>query len=99
MLERTGSEVTEERNSRKQPLDDQDAQALIDQVEQVIVAKGKKVRELAASETSLDDLKGPTGNYRAPMLRIGDQLLVGFNADKLEEIVSGGDLQANSPRA
>lgn len=89
MLERTGSDVAEERNSRKQALDDEGAQALIDQVELVIIAKGKKVREVAASEAALDDLKGPTGNYRAPILRIGDRLLVGFNADKLEELVSG----------
>ena len=88
MLDKTGTDVAEERNSRKQALDDAEAQALVDQVAEVIVAKGKKVRELSSSETTLDDLKGPTGNYRAPIVRVGDRLLVGFNADKLEELVS-----------
>ncbi|MEM9557861.1 MAG: hypothetical protein AAGC60_26625 [Acidobacteriota bacterium] len=89
MLERTGTDVAEERNSRKDALDDAAAQELVDQVEQVLVAKGKKLRELAAADTSLDDLKGPTGNYRAPIVRIGDRLLVGFNAEKLEQLVTG----------
>ncbi|MEM1177672.1 MAG: hypothetical protein AAGM22_04975 [Acidobacteriota bacterium] len=88
MLQRTETEVIEERNSRKQPLDDGEAQALVDAVSTVLVARGKKVRELAASETALDDLKGPTGNYRAPIVRVGDRLLVGFHAETLESLVT-----------
>jgi hypothetical protein len=33
------------------------------------------------------DLKGPTGNYRAPIVRKGKTLLVGFNLDALEKLV------------
>ena len=32
-------------------------------------------------ETLLAHLLGPTGRFRAPTLRIGKTLLVGFNAD------------------
>lgn len=88
MLEQHQLTIQEERNSRKEPLDDAAAKALVDASATVIVAKGKKVRELASGEVALDDLKGPTGNYRAPMVRVGDQLLVGFNADRLTELVS-----------
>ena len=88
MLDKHSASVGEERNSRKNPLDDPAAQALVDAAQAVWIAKGKKLRRLTAEETSLDDLKGPTGNFRAPMVRIGDTLLVGFNAESLEELVA-----------
>ena len=87
MLEDRKVDVSEERNSRKQPLSDDDARNLLGQVSSVWVAKGKKVRELAAGEAGLDDLKGPTGNYRAPIVRAGDRLLVGFHPESLESLL------------
>ncbi|MEM1204536.1 MAG: hypothetical protein AAGN66_14995 [Acidobacteriota bacterium] len=89
MLDRSSAEVQEERNSRKQPLTDEEARGLIDASQIVLVAKGRKLRELPAAEATLDDLKGPTGNYRAPILSLGDRLLVGFHADTLEGLVAG----------
>ena len=87
MLDERGTEVSEERNSRKQPLTDEEAQTLIGSVSTVLVARGKKVRDLASAEASLDDLKGPTGNYRAPIVRAGDQLLVGFHPESLHQML------------
>lgn len=87
MLEDRKATVKEERNSRKQPLSDNEARALIASVSQVIVAKGKKFEELPASKAKIANLKGPTGNYRAPMLRKGKTLLVGFHADTLRSLV------------
>lgn len=87
MLERKAAATGEERNSRKSPLTDSEARELLGRARRVIVAKGKKVREMAASEAELDDLKGPTGNYRAPMVLARDTLLVGFNAEALEGLV------------
>ena len=81
--------VETERSSRKEPLSDDDVSAMLASSEDVWIAKGKKVRRLDASEAALDDLKGPTGNYRAPMVRRGATLLVGFNADALVELVEG----------
>jgi hypothetical protein len=57
----------------------------------VIVAKGKKVSEFKpagkASAEIVDAMLGPTGNLRAPTIRFGKTVLVGFNeevfADKL----------------
>jgi len=77
-----------ERSSRKEPLSDEDASSLIKGVREVRIAKGKKVLIQAAGETSVDDLKGPTGNYRAPMVQVGKTLLVGFHQETLEELVS-----------
>lgn len=87
MLENNGASVAGERNSRKQPLDDEAVRGLLVETETVLVARGKKVREIASAETNLDDLKGPTGNYRAPMVRSGSRLLVGFHPETLEAML------------
>lgn len=51
--------------------------------------KGKKVREFDVTSGVTDDavgaMLGPTGNLRAPTIRSGTSLLVGFN----EEIFKG----------
>ena len=55
------------------------------QARRLIAAKGKKVTtlELATASPSDDVLAdlmlGPTGNMRAPTLRVGETLLVGYN--------------------
>ena len=87
MLEDRRVQVSQERNPRKEPLTDKEARALIASVGKVIVARGKKFEELPAAEATIANLKGPTGNYRAPMLRKGKTLLVGFHADTLETLV------------
>ena len=87
MLDRTKARIAEERSSKSAPMKDADVKALLAVVDEVIVAKGKKAVTLAAKEATLDGLKGPTGNYRAPMLRVGRRLLVGFHPDTLEALL------------
>lgn len=87
MLDKKKARIAEERSSKSAPMGDADVKALLASVEEVVVAKGKAVRTLAAKATSLDDLKGPTGNYRAPMLRVGRKLLVGFHPETLEALL------------
>jgi hypothetical protein len=79
--------VREERISKKEPLSDPEARALLKSVSEVVIAKGKSTRRLRASEAKLADLRGPTGNFRAPMVRKGKTLLVGFGAEALEELI------------
>ncbi len=49
----------------------------------VVVAKGKVVRELVPGKDAEDDIVsamlGPTGNLRAPTMRVGKLVLVGFD--------------------
>ena len=58
---------------------------------QVWVAKGKKVVHFDMKKDSPDDdtlakhLLGPTGNLRAPTLRVGKKLIVGFNEEMYQE--------------
>jgi hypothetical protein len=66
---------------------DEDARTLLASVSKVMVAKGKRILEQKAEETTLDDLRGPTGNFRAPMLRNGKTLLVGFHPDALRTLL------------
>jgi len=87
VLDDRGAEVRLERNSRKEPLSDRQARELIASVSTVIVAKGRKSEELPSSKARIANLKGPTGNYRAPILRKGKTLLVGFHAETLESLI------------
>jgi hypothetical protein len=87
VLDRTKARITEERSSKSAPLTDADVKALLAAVDEVVVAKGKKVVTLAAKEATVDGLKGPTGNYRAPMVRVGKRLLVGFHPETLAALL------------
>ncbi len=48
----------------------------------LIVAKGRKIREFSGKEAAGEEaVLGPTGNLRAPTIRVGRTLLVGFDED------------------
>ena len=54
----------------------------------LIVAKGKKMSEFPGGKASAEAVAamlGPTGNLRAPTIRIGKKLLVGFNEEAFGE--------------
>jgi len=56
----------------------------------VFVAKGKKVSEFKpagkASKELVEAMVGPTGNLRAPTIRKGKTVVVGFDEELFEEI-------------
>ena len=60
-----------------------DARALLKPASKLIVAKGKKINEFKLSDKvpkqAVEAMLGPTGNLRAPTLRVGKTLVVGFN--------------------
>ena len=87
MLDETGTAIGEERASKKQPLSDADAAALVKSVSEVVIARGKSSRTLKSSEVTLDDLRGHTGGFRAPMVRVGKTLLVGFSDERLRALL------------
>jgi len=71
--------------SANQKLGKRDAAAMAKAASRLIVAKGKKLTEWKAAQTSskqaVEAMLGPTGNLRAPTLRVGKTLLVGFSED------------------
>ncbi len=71
-------------DSRKSTLGRVEALELARAVGKVIAAKGKKVVALYMSQNPSDSavlevMLGPTGNLRAPTIRRGKTLLVGFH--------------------
>ena len=61
-----------------------EAAELVKQAHRVIVMKGKAVQEYAGGKPGaavVAALLGPTGNLRAPALRVGRSLLVGFSEE------------------
>jgi len=62
-----------------------DAKALLTDASKVIAMKGKKVLEFDVSSKvgsdAVEAMLGPTGNMRAPTIRVGNTYLVGFNED------------------
>ena len=74
-----------ERVSASKKLARSDAAAIAKASSKLIVAKGKKLDEFAtagkAPKPAVDAMLGPTGNLRAPCLRVGKTVLVGFNEE------------------
>ena len=90
MLEAAGLTAIEERSTRRAPLQDAEVDRLLGRVRTVVVCRGRKTAEKAAGEATPADLAGPTGKIRAPLLQFDDLLLVGFNRDRLAELVADG---------
>lgn len=94
MLATDGIEVRELVRADKHPIGLAEALALVRTARRLVVAKGKQtvIVELAARPSD-DELRalviGPSGNLRAPAIRIGDTLVVGFTADGLRDVLAG----------
>jgi len=74
-------------------LKEQDALALVRDIDEVYSMKGKKIvhvdlrNEKPDKATLAGMLLGPTGNLRAPTLRKGRILLVGFDPETYEKVL------------
>ena len=83
----------EQVNATKEKLGRDAALKLAAEASQVYVAKGKKVvhfdmkKDKPDAETLAKHLLGPTGNLRAPTLKVGKTLIVGFNQEMYEELL------------
>jgi arsenate reductase-like glutaredoxin family protein len=75
-------------------LGENEALKLIQQVDQLYATKGKQVIHLDLKKEKPDKaallnlLLGPTGNLRAPVIRSGRVLLVGFDADTYKNVLN-----------
>ena len=78
-------------DAKKQRYTAEDLEVLIGDAKRVIAVKGKKRVELdlARDEPTAAELEaamiGPTGNLRAPTVRVGKTLLVGFTEEAYDE--------------
>jgi arsenate reductase-like glutaredoxin family protein len=81
-------------DARKVRLKQKEALAMLTEVDEIYSVKGKRVthvdlrKERPGTETLLSLLLGPTGNLRAPTLRVGRTLLVGFDRRTYDKMLS-----------
>jgi arsenate reductase-like glutaredoxin family protein len=66
------------------------AESMLGESTALHVAKGKKLTSFKGddlqSEDAVNAMLGPTGNLRAPTLRVGKTLVVGYNEELFEQI-------------
>ena len=83
MLNRNSIACETVAEARKASLAEEEAWQVLAAAREIIVAKGKKRLVFDprrdSRETILKETLGRSGTLRAPTLRIGDRLLVGFN--------------------
>ena len=81
-------------SASRDPIEGDDALALLKGVDELYVAKGRKTVhvDLASSRPQDEELLalmlGRTGKLRAPTLKTGRKVIVGFNAELLDEALS-----------
>lgn len=84
-LEQNEVTVSSTVDAKKNPIGRKEALALAAEVDEIYASKGKKVVHLdlkgskPTEEEITDLILGPTGNLRAPTMRRGRTLLVGFD--------------------
>ncbi|HSG88168.1 MAG TPA: hypothetical protein VLA56_03090 [Pseudomonadales bacterium] len=68
------------------------ARELVAEAGELIVARGKKVVRLDLKETDAEEaataMLGPTGNLRAPTMKVGRTLVVGFDQATYETVLA-----------
>ncbi|NNF12760.1 MAG: hypothetical protein HKN72_06035 [Gemmatimonadetes bacterium] len=79
------------RSATREPIEGEEALKILEGVDDLFVAKGKKTlhldltKERPADDELLALLLGRSGKLRAPVVRSGSRLIVGYNADILGE--------------
>jgi len=92
VLERHAVEVKRVADARQQKQGRAEALALTKTVNVIHVAKGKKIVTIDMNQAPDDDtlvgyLLGPTGNLRAPTIKKGKTLYIGFNEEAYRSLV------------
>jgi arsenate reductase-like glutaredoxin family protein len=70
-----------------------EALALLDGANELVAAKGKKVERIDLRKGKPDKatiarlMIGPSGNLRAPTLRVGKRVLVGFDEETYQKVL------------
>jgi arsenate reductase-like glutaredoxin family protein len=94
-LEQNEVQVKTVADARKESKGRADAIALAREAARLIVARGKKTVTVDMKHDAPDDdtlaglLLGPSGNLRAPTVRKGKTLYVGFNEDTYRQLLAG----------
>lgn len=92
MFDAKNISITETVEARKQKIAGDDAWAILGKAKELLVGRGKKC---ITFDPAVDDKEeilkvclGRTGNLRAPTLKMGSRVVVGFNDDMYEQFVA-----------
>jgi hypothetical protein len=89
-LAKAGIRASEVVDAKKNVMGESGALALLEGMERLYVAKGKKVVQVDLRGADLKDvvplMLGPTGNLRAPALKRGKTLVIGFDEGLYREV-------------
>jgi len=83
-----------QQDAKKQTIDGRGAFDLLKQVDEIYAARGSKLVhiDLRLEKPDVETLRGliigPTGNLRAPALRVGRTLLVGFSEEAYRKVLA-----------
>ena len=92
-LAKKGIQTVEEINASKTRMGEKEVLELARQADELYAAKGKKVmhidlkKEKPDRATLLGLMLGPTGNLRAPTLRKGKTLIIGFDEETYSKLL------------
>jgi arsenate reductase-like glutaredoxin family protein len=103
-LELNNIEAEDVADARKKGMGRVEALILAKTVNEIYSFKGKKVTHInmwkdhPSEQMVLDALLGPTGNLRAPTMKVGEVLLVGFNEEHFSDVFGKAKKGAKSLR-
>jgi len=84
--------VDEQADAKKKPLGRDETISLLKGVDEVFVAKGKKLLHFKMKDAAIEEVLavalGPTGNLRAPTFRKGKTLVVGFDESAYQKVLA-----------
>lgn len=84
--------IIQEVDARKQTMPVEEAWKVASMCGKVLIASGKKIEEIVIEGCEkaevLPKMIGRSGNLRAPALRVGDILYVGFNDALYEQLAA-----------
>ncbi len=83
MFDKQKVTITETSDARKKKIADNDAWNLLQNADELIIGRGKKFTVFNPAnddrEIILKQALGRTGNLRAPALKIGSRLIIGYS--------------------
>jgi arsenate reductase-like glutaredoxin family protein len=92
-LEKKAVEVSDQTDASKHRKGRGEALKLARSADKIVVAKGKRIVSFDMKKAPPDDdtlaasVLGPSGNLRAPTVRIGKTLLIGFNEEAYQDVL------------
>lgn len=89
MFDRQEIRIAETVDAKKAKLADEQAWALLVQSREIVVGSGKKILVFTPSASNkqniLQHCLGRTGNLRAPAVKVGNRIIIGYNDDMYQK--------------